>query len=119
MKRYLIAAAFILATLAVVPDADARRGQSCANGQCGQLSEKAGSFTTANLTPKKWDASKHPKDPITGRFVEAPKAQEAADCSSGRQPVRKAGKAVARVGKAAGRVLLAPVRLLRRGHGCG
>lgn len=87
MKIFLVAAALILTTL-FASTAEARRG-SCANGKC--------SVQTADLTPKKFDAAKHPRDPETGKFVPAPKAavaSEASDCGSMRQPVRNLLKAV-------------------------
>lgn len=112
MRPILILCAFVLATLVAIPHADARRGGSCANGACaapakvftadlkGQPRAPAGGVT---IDGKHYDG---------GQFIPAPKANQDAACEgdacAGRQPVR-------RVGKAVGRKLLAPVRLLRGG----
>lgn len=93
MRPILALCALALAFIALASTAEARRGGSCANGSCSV------SVRTADATPKD--------------FPLAPKAAEAAcagDACGSRQPVR-------RVGKAALRVLSAPVRAIRRGCG--
>lgn len=110
MKRLAILLALV-GLLSLTATAEARRG-SCANGACsgGQCSVAA-----------------HPRAPqggITidgkvykpGQFIPTDAASVAGHeslAADHRQPVRRAGKAV-------GRVLLAPVRLIRRGvcRGC-
>lgn len=112
MRPILIALALI--ALCVGPAVSSLDARGCRGGAC--------SVQTADLTPAKFDAAKHPRDPETGRFTPAPKAAAAnvaSDCGSMRQPIRKAGKVVGKAARAAGRVLLAPFRFLRRGHRCG
>lgn len=114
MRPFVALCAFVLATLAVVPHAEARRGGSCANGACAAPAKV---FTA--------DLKKQPRAPAGGvtidgnfypggQFIPAPKANQDAACEGdaceGRQPVRAVGRKALR----GVRAILPPYR-----RGCG
>lgn len=105
MKRLAILLSLV-GLLSLTATAEARRG-SCANGQCSVAAQPRAPQGGITIDGKVYKP---------GQFIPTDSASVAGHeslAADHRRPVRRAGKAV-------GRALLAPVRLIRRGvcRGC-
>lgn len=120
MKPFLVACAFILATLAAIPTADARRGNACKGGACGASANDAIVYrphVAAGHEVKIGDKTYKPGQQIPT----APKAVQVPVVTADykRQPIKAVGSKLYNGGKAALGKALPPYRRGCRGGRCG